>query len=66
MMCDGSGELRHGFLCRGCGACLGYTTPQPRPVTQRRPAPTEGACPWCNGKVRPFGHTDHTPQAVAS
>ena len=45
MMCDGSGELRHG-LCRGCDNCNGLTTP-PRPITQQKPAPVGTDCPWC-------------------
>ena len=65
MGCDGSGELAHGAPCRGCDACNGLLSPR-YAVTRRKPARTEGVCPWCNGKVRPFGHTDHTPQAVAS
>ena len=50
MMCDGSGELRYGYLCRGCDNCLGLTTPRhdaaPRPDAPRPPHPLS-SCPTC-------------------
>lgn len=49
MMCDGSGELRHGLLCRGCDNCR-YTSPAP--TGPRRPTPARPAalrvCPTCS------------------
>ena len=51
MMCDGSGELKYGWACRGCDNCH----PAPRYVAVGRPSgrrgrpyrPATDPCPWC-------------------
>ena len=66
MRCDGSGELRYGFLCSGCDNCNGLTTPQPRPIAQQKPAPVGTDCPWCGTWHRFTDNCATTPERTES